>query len=82
MPRQSERLSLNRRVKPENRRRKRRRETDRRQFLEAELGAAGKRQRVDLLLGNEEHDLMAARPQDFRDRETRETDARRFRHMR
>ena len=68
MPRQSERLSLKRRKKPENRGRKRRRQPNRRQFFEAKLRPAGKRERVDFLFGNKKHHLVPARAQHFRDR--------------
>ena len=55
----------------ENPRRKRRGQPDRGQFLEAELRAARHRERVDLFFGNEEHDFMATRAQNFRDSEPR-----------
>ena len=66
---------------PENRGRKRRRETDRRQFLESEIGPAGERERIDLLFGNEEHHFVTAGAQDFRDRQIQETDVRPFLRM-
>src|ERR1044071_2053291 len=54
----------------EHRGRKRRRETNRGQFMELEIGFAGERKRVDLLFGNEEHHLVATGAQDFRDRQS------------
>src|SRR5207248_2886986 len=53
--------------KSEDRGGKCRRQADGRQFLEPEFRAAREGKRIDFFFGNEEHDLMPARAQNFRD---------------
>src|SRR5207302_1102634 len=56
--------------KTENRGRKRRRQSDGGQFLEAKFRVTGKCERVDFLFGHEQHHFVAAIAQRFRDGET------------